>query len=158
MSVHARSTFLKNISVGWAFLSTTLLHKYGHTQRFVSSIGNIEKAVWVFNCLGRPAVFGSTEKNIGGPIMSNFWRQFFYVFMDIFFKHFSVHTKNMCNISFIKKYLTAWLLYNDFGSSTPWPSKLFWRRWVDDFAWKTYTVGLKSLLGFDCSFMQLGFH
>ena len=24
-----------------------------HSQRFVSSIGNIEKAVWVFNCLGR---------------------------------------------------------------------------------------------------------
>ena len=27
-------------------------------QRCVSSIRNIEKAVWVFNCLGRPAVLG----------------------------------------------------------------------------------------------------
>ena len=45
-------------------------------QRFVSSIGNIEKAVWVFNCLGRPAVL----KKHWGPIMSNFWGQFFHVF------------------------------------------------------------------------------
>ena len=29
----------------------------GVNQRFVSSIGNIEKAVWVFNCLGRPGRF-----------------------------------------------------------------------------------------------------
>ena len=27
-------------------------------QRFVSSIGNIEKAMWVFNCLGRLGWFG----------------------------------------------------------------------------------------------------
>ena len=41
-------------------------------QRFVSSIGNIEKAVWVFNCLGGPAVFGCTEKNIGGQLWATF--------------------------------------------------------------------------------------
>ena len=30
-------------------------------QRFVSSIGNIEKAMWVFNCLGRSGWFGQSE-------------------------------------------------------------------------------------------------
>ena len=31
--------------------------KIGHRQRFVSSIGNIEKAKWVFDCLGRLGCF-----------------------------------------------------------------------------------------------------
>ena len=30
-------------------------------QRFVSSIGNIEKAMWVFNCRGRSGWFGQSE-------------------------------------------------------------------------------------------------
>ena len=30
-------------------------------QRFVSSIGNIEKAMWVFNCLGRLGWFGQSK-------------------------------------------------------------------------------------------------
>ena len=34
-------------------------------QRFVSSIGNIEKATWVFNCLGRPGRFLAVLKKMG---------------------------------------------------------------------------------------------
>ena len=30
-------------------------------QRFVSSIGNIEKAMWIFICLGRSGWFGQSE-------------------------------------------------------------------------------------------------
>ena len=35
--------------------------KVGSNQRFVSSIGKIEKAMWVFNCLGRSGWFGQSE-------------------------------------------------------------------------------------------------
>ena len=38
-------------------IKTTIKHcaqvKIGHRQRFVSSIGRIEKDKWVFDCLGR---------------------------------------------------------------------------------------------------------
>ena len=72
-------------------------------QRFVSSIGNIEKAVWVFNCLGRPAVFGSTEKNIGGRLWATFEGGFFMFLgskniLNLFWKYFSIRTKKLHNL------------------------------------------------------------
>ena len=42
-------------------LNLEILKKYALYQRFVSSIGNIEKALWVFNCLGRWAKLGSQK-------------------------------------------------------------------------------------------------
>ena len=44
-------------------------------QRFVPSIGNVEKTIWVFNYFGRPGLFGGTEN------FFNFSKVFFYVFM-----------------------------------------------------------------------------
>ena len=66
-------------------------------QRFVSSIGNIEKAIWVFNYLGWPGLFWAVLKKIG-PIMSNFWGRFFHVFFRgkkyfDFFKNFVLPMK-----------------------------------------------------------------
>ena len=71
-----------------------------HYQRFVSSIGNIENAVWVFNCLGSPAGFGSAEKNIGGRLWATF-EAFFSMFsgskniLNLFWKCFSICSKQL---------------------------------------------------------------
>ena len=49
--------------IGQSCLKTKsfFLLKDDAAQRFVSSIGNIEKAMWVFNCLGRLGWFGQSE-------------------------------------------------------------------------------------------------
>jgi hypothetical protein len=57
--------------IAWGFSTNECMHQTWidrsasseHTisQRFVSSIGNIEKAMWVFNSLGRSGWFGQSE-------------------------------------------------------------------------------------------------
>ena len=46
-------------------------------ENFESSIGNIEKATWVFNCLSRPGHFWQYWKKMG-----KFWGTFFHFFRD----------------------------------------------------------------------------
>ena len=59
--------------------------KLGGSQRFVPSIGNIEKAMWVLNCLGRPGHFWSRARlgihrvwKIGGSMVSQILLYFQY--------------------------------------------------------------------------------
>ena len=47
-------------------------------QRFVSSIGNIEKALWIFNCLGRSGWFLA--------VRNDSWQPFFHIRPTTFLK------------------------------------------------------------------------
>ena len=57
----------------WAVSGKYPLAYLGYNQRYVASIGNIEKAMWVFNCLGRPGCFGS---NVVYAVKANVYRVF----------------------------------------------------------------------------------
>ena len=52
-------TFISRCRQKWVGSMYTTLN--GTKQRFVSSIGNIEKAMWVFNCMGRSGWYGQSK-------------------------------------------------------------------------------------------------
>ena len=68
-------------------------------QRFLPSIGNIEKAMWVLKCLGRPSCFWQYNKFL--QYVSYFWGWFFCFHggkSTKFSAHCSVPTKKLINI------------------------------------------------------------
>ena len=72
--------------------------EFSHTkkpQRFVYSIRNIEKAIWIFNCLGRPGRFGQYILKISSITkLSYFWRR---VFMFSRAKKYKIRVSTHCS-------------------------------------------------------------
>ena len=88
--------------------------KLGGSQRFVPSIGNIENAMWVFNCLGRPGHFSAVLKFLQLKLK-------YASFQGGFHGHSSVCTKKLLKIK-LRQLIVNFIFFSFFSRQIGWTS------------------------------------